>query len=228
MEELDRDGELVEKNNLLYRKIRPKEGTPRTNLWTDIVESKGKERTGYPTQKPRALLERIIEASSNKNDIVLDPFCGCATTCVAAEKAGRLWIGIDVSQKAYDLVKARLDKEVARPDFLEPWRLDIHLKASPPKRTDLDKDYREMKSVYIVSHPKFQGEYKVGIAKDVNARLNAYQTGDPQRSFSLEFAFETPLFRETEEHIHKHFPNRFEWVTAPLEEIKREIEAYAT
>lgn len=71
-----------------------------------------KERTGYPTQKPLALLERIIKASSNEGDVVLDPFCGCATTCVAAEKLGRQWIGIDVSPKAAELVKTRIQNEL--------------------------------------------------------------------------------------------------------------------
>ena len=81
---------------------------------TDInpIASKSKERIGYPTQKPVALLERIIKASSNKNDIVLDPFCGCATTCVAAERLQRQWIGIDISPKAVDLVRVRLENEV--------------------------------------------------------------------------------------------------------------------
>ena len=65
---------------------------------------KNDKHLGYPTQKPRALLERIIQASSNDGDVVLDPFCGCATTCVAAEKLNRQWIGIDVSHMAYDLV----------------------------------------------------------------------------------------------------------------------------
>ena len=71
-----------------------------------------KERTGYPTQKPLKLLERIIKASSNEGDWVLDPFCGCATTCVAAHFLGRKWIGIDVSPAAEILVRKRLDKEV--------------------------------------------------------------------------------------------------------------------
>ena len=71
-----------------------------------------KERTGYPTQKPVKLLHRIINASSNKGDIVLDPFCGCATTCVAAEQLQRQWIGIDISPKAIELVHTRLEKEV--------------------------------------------------------------------------------------------------------------------
>ena len=75
------------------------------------VGRKPKERTGYPTQKPLKLLERIISASSNKDDMVLDPFCGCATTCVAAQWLHREWIGIDVSPKAADLVDMRLGKD---------------------------------------------------------------------------------------------------------------------
>ena len=76
------------------------------------VGAHARERMGYPTQKPLALMERIIKASSNERDIVLDPFCGCATTCIAAEKLQRNWIGIDVSHKAYDLVIERLNAEV--------------------------------------------------------------------------------------------------------------------
>ena len=71
-----------------------------------------KERTGYPTQKPLALLERIVKASSNRDDIILDPFCGCATTCIAAEKWQRKWIGIDLSPKAVELVKMRLERDL--------------------------------------------------------------------------------------------------------------------
>jgi len=70
------------------------------------------ERMGYPTQKPLALLDRIIKASSNEGDVVLDPFCGCATTCVAAEILHRKWIGIDISPKALELVKTRMKREV--------------------------------------------------------------------------------------------------------------------
>ena len=70
-----------------------------------------KERTGYPTQKPLALLERIIKASSNEGDVVLDPFCGCATAMVAAHRLNRNWIGIDVSEKASELLQSRLSTE---------------------------------------------------------------------------------------------------------------------
>ena len=74
--------------------------------------STAKERTGYPTQKPLALLDRIIQASSNPGDVVLDPFCGCATTCIAAEGLQRQWIGIDLSPKAVELVKMRLGRDL--------------------------------------------------------------------------------------------------------------------
>ena len=67
-----------------------------------------KEKTEYPTQKPLALLERIIKASSNANDIVFDPFCGCATTCVAAHNLDRDWVGVDISPKAANLVVERI------------------------------------------------------------------------------------------------------------------------
>ena len=73
-----------------------------------MVSAHARERTGFPTQKPVALLERIIQASSKPGDVVLDPFCGCATACVAAENLGRAWLGIDLSPKATELVNVRL------------------------------------------------------------------------------------------------------------------------
>ena len=79
-------------------------------VWTDIppLNSQAQERLGYPTQKPVALLERILSASSNPGDVVLDPFCGCGTTVHAAEKLGRRWIGIDVTHLAIGLIEKRL------------------------------------------------------------------------------------------------------------------------
>lgn len=76
-----------------------------------------KERTGFPTQKPLSLLERIIKASTSPGDIVLDPFCGCATTCIAAESLQRQWIGIDLSPKAVELVKMRLERDLNIHDY---------------------------------------------------------------------------------------------------------------
>ena len=71
-----------------------------------------KEKKGYPTQKPISLLERIIESSTKEGDFILDPFCGCATAAVAAERLKRQWVGIDISVKAFELVKDRLKEEV--------------------------------------------------------------------------------------------------------------------
>jgi site-specific DNA-methyltransferase (adenine-specific) len=78
-------------------------------MWSDIfpINSQAKERLGYPTQKPVALLERIIRASSNPDDVVFDPFCGCATTIEAAERLGRRWIGIDITIHAIKRVARR-------------------------------------------------------------------------------------------------------------------------
>lgn len=80
------------------------------DVWTDIPEinSQARERLGYPTQKPQALLERIIQASSNPGDLVLDPFCGCGTAIAAAQKLDRRWIGIDITHLAIGLIKLRL------------------------------------------------------------------------------------------------------------------------
>ena len=86
---------------------------PMRDVWNiSIIAPSAKERLGYPTQKPIKLLERIIQASSNQGDVVLDPFCGCATTCIAAEKLGRQWVGIDISPRAVELVRYRLEREL--------------------------------------------------------------------------------------------------------------------
>ena len=89
-------------------------GVPAQDIITDIrtIGARAKERTGYPTQKPLALLDRIIEASSKPGDVVLDPFCGCATTCIAAERLDRQWIGIDLSALAVKLVEQRARNEL--------------------------------------------------------------------------------------------------------------------
>ncbi|MCH1867088.1 DNA methyltransferase [Nocardioides sp. CFH 31398] len=89
------------------------------NIWTDIapLNSRARERLGYPTQKPEALLARILEASSNRGDVVLDPFCGCGTTVSVAQKLGRRWVGIDVSPTAMDIMNERLGRIVDKTGF---------------------------------------------------------------------------------------------------------------
>jgi hypothetical protein len=86
-------------------------GVPVQNLWADIpvVNNRSQEYLPYPTQKPEALLERIIKASSNEGDLVLDPFCGCGTAVVVAQRLKRRWIGIDVTHLAINLIKQRLN-----------------------------------------------------------------------------------------------------------------------
>jgi hypothetical protein len=86
------------------------QGTSTQDVWVDIPPLMGSatERLGYPTQKPQALLERIINASSNPGDIVLDPFCGCGTAVAAAQALNRQWLGIDITQLAIALIKDRL------------------------------------------------------------------------------------------------------------------------
>ncbi len=208
-------------------------GRPIPSWWVDIHslgQTISKERTGYPTQKPIALLERIIQASSNEGDIVLDPFCGCATTCVAAELLNRKWIGVDISVKAHELVQKRLKDEVwNNPNSLLQYRGDfpaITCLVSPPQRTDLGIDYREQKYVYVISNPSYPGDYKVGIAKNWKARLDSYQTSDPYRSYTMEYKVLTPYFRELEAHIHNIFPNNHEWISANLDDIKEIMNSF--
>ena len=120
-------------------------GRTATDDWNDIPQTAGRERVGYPTQKPLALLDRIIKASSNEDDVVLDPFCGCATACVAADNLGRRWIGIDISPKAVELVNMRLQQSMGGlfHNRLVTARTDI------PRRTDIDAPvpYRQNKHV---------------------------------------------------------------------------------
>ena len=203
-------------------------GVKENDVWNiPYIPPSAKERTGYPTQKPLALLERIIKASSNEGDVVLDPFCGCATTCIAAEKLNRQWIGIDISVKAYDLVRKRLKKEVANPEDLFQHDNIVTYSQSTPQRTDQKQgDNIHQKWVYVISNEQYPGEYKVGIAKDWKSRLNSYQTSDPNRNYKLEHKILTPHFRELEKHIHDTFDNRHEWVQADLKKLIQAIDNY--
>ena len=150
MQRLDAEGRLhFTKTGGIRRKryLNEMKGRPAQALWDDIdpINSQAKERLGYPTQKPLALLKRIIAASSNPGDWVLDPFCGCATACVAAENLGRQWVGIDLSPKAVELVNERLQKSMGSlfHNRLVTPRTDI------PQRTDVTapKNYRQNKHV---------------------------------------------------------------------------------
>jgi adenine specific DNA methylase Mod len=95
----------------LKRYIDEQRGIPISDVWTDIapLNSQAKERLGYPTQKPESLLERIVKASSNEGDVVLDGYCGCGTTVAVAQKLNRQWIGIDITYQAVSLILKRLE-----------------------------------------------------------------------------------------------------------------------
>ena len=124
----------------------PTKGLPQRDVWDiSIIAGFAKERVGYPTQKPLALLERIIKASSNPDDVVLDPFCGCATACVAADRLGRKWIGIDISPKAAELVNLRLQQAMGSL-FHHGY---VTARTDIPRRTDIDAPipYRQNKHV---------------------------------------------------------------------------------
>ncbi len=107
------DGRVVfNKNGLprLKRYLDELAGIHVQDVWTDVtaINAAARERLGYPTQKPEALLERIVQASSNPGDVVLDPFCGCGTTIAVAQRLGRPWLGIDITYLATALIKVRL------------------------------------------------------------------------------------------------------------------------
>ncbi len=151
MDELDRNGELVVRDNRLYRKVRPKAGRIRNNLWDDIDEAGGKERTGYPTQKPTELAERIIKASTRPRDVVLDCFAGCAYVPVAAERNGRQWIACDISPRALTVLRRQFAKfhyavdgqqQTEQPVLLTEANIVTAGPHNLPERTDEDPEQR--------------------------------------------------------------------------------------
>jgi DNA modification methylase len=137
------------------------QGTPVTSVWTDIppINSQAQERLGYPTQKPLALLERIVAASSNEGDVVLDPFCGCGTAVHAAQKLKRQWIGIDITHLAISLIEKRL-KDAFGPAL----EFEVH---GTPKDLDSARDLANRDkyqfqwwAVSLVDAQPFQGKKK--------------------------------------------------------------------
>jgi adenine specific DNA methylase Mod len=143
-----------------YKKyLEDSKGRTVTNVWTDIQQAAGNESLGYPTQKPLALLERIIEASSNKGDVILDPFCGCGTAVHAAQKLKRKWIGIDITHLAISLIEKRL-----KDAFKSRCEFEVH---GTPEDLDAarnlalrDKYQFQYWAVSLVNAQPFQGRKK--------------------------------------------------------------------
>lgn len=184
------------------------------------INNMAKERTGWPTQKPLALLKRIVKASSKSGDLVLDPFCGCVTTCIAAELLEREWVGIDVAKEAWNQIERRLREEVPANLFRGKAVLTTKL---PVRGRD---DVRPKKYVYVISNPAYRGMYKVGVAGNAEALLNQCQTADPKRRYKLEFKKLTPEYKTLEPYIHRKFDGDYEWVTGELEDIVNATKNY--
>jgi len=136
MEQFEKEGRLIYSRSGIPQYKRYLDEMPGVGLqdvWDDISPAGiGKEAQGYPTQKPEALLERIIKSSSNPQDLVLDPFCGCGTTLVEAQKLGREWIGIDVSPTACNLMEQRLRKMGFSPQIAGMPMIEEDLGKLPP------------------------------------------------------------------------------------------------
>ena len=158
LKSLDRRGRLYWSSNGVPYRISYAddfEGARVGSLWADIPVIQGAEKLGFPTQKPVALLERVLKLASNPGDLVLDPFAGCATACIAAECLGRKWAGIDISPKAADLIDLRMREQLGLPASLAvhwdvaqdglPRRSDLG--RLPPPRTHLKRLYGEQQGV---------------------------------------------------------------------------------
>ena len=143
-----------------YKKyLEDSKGRTVTNVWTDIDQAAGNEALGYPTQKPLALLERIIATSSNEGDVVLDPFCGCGTAVHAAQKLKRQWIGIDITHLAISLIEKRL-----KDAFKTGLEFEVH---GTPKDLASARDFAKRDkyqfqwwAVSLVEAQPFQGKKK--------------------------------------------------------------------
>ena len=153
------------------------EGVRQDDVWP--IKRVAPVKQIYPTQKPIALLDRIIKASSNPEDVILDPFCGCATACIAAEKNVREWVGIDISAKAVDLVKSRMVKELGM------FGQVIH-RTDIPKRTD------------IVDFPIYK-THKHTLYGLQEGRCNGCKIHFPFRNFTIDHI--VPQARGGQDHI---------------------------
>jgi DNA modification methylase len=185
IEELERlyaEGRILLQRNGRPRKDGLKEylddagGPPLQDIWTDIgLGPTAGERLGYQTQKPLALLERIISASSEPDDVVLDPFCGCGTTIHAAQKLGRQWIGIDITYLAINLIKRRLKDAFGEEIEFEEKGQPTDF-ASAKRLAELDKfQFQHWALSLIGARPRKEGEGK-GADRGVDGLLYFYET----------------------------------------------------
>lgn len=218
MEQLDADRRLIFPSSPRGR-IRRKnylwelKGRPIGDVWTDIspINSQARERLGYPTQKPEALLERIITASSDKGQIVLDPFCGCGTTLVAAQKLGRQWIGIDISPTAVHIMKERLERVGAtgvkligmpvteeqvralKPFEFQNWVVQsMHGSHAPRKVSDMGID-----GYSFMLHEPIQVKQSSGVSRPVvDGFQTAVERSGKKKGYVVAFSFTRGAYEE--------------------------------
>ena len=184
LEELDKKGRIIwpEKQGGVPRYKRYLDEMPglaAQSMITDIppLSAQSAEKLGYPTQKPVALLERIVAASSNSGDTVLDPFCGCGTTIHAAQKLGRKWIGIDVTYLAINLIKRRL-KDAFGDDVHYEERGQPTDFGSAKALAELDKwQFQQWALSLLEARPRTQGDGK-GADRGVDGMLYFYESKD--------------------------------------------------
>lgn len=185
MEEWDKEGRLwfpQKKDGRIRRKryLDELEGSPIQDLWDDVkpISSQAAERLGYPTQKPEALLERIIEASCPADGVVLDPFCGCGTTIAVAEKLKRKWIGIDVTYLAVVVMRRRLEDTFG--DKLAPYQVignptDLAGAKALAEESEHDGRYQfQWWAVDLVGGHPLGGEKKKGSDKGIDGIIRFF------------------------------------------------------
>jgi DNA modification methylase len=191
MEALRREGRVVQPSPgavpRYKRYLDEMPGVAIGDSWDDIppINSQARERLGYPTQKPEALLERIILASSNKGDVVLDPFCGCGTAVAVAQRLERKWIGIDITHLAINLIKHRLFSafgDAAQYDVIgEP--------NAPPDAAQLaQEDPFQFQSWVLGLVYARPAEMKKGADKGIDGRLYFHDEGEGGKTKQVIFS----------------------------------------
>jgi DNA modification methylase len=161
------------------------EGTALPDVWTDIapISAKATERLGYPTQKPEPLLERIIRASSNEGETVLDPFCGCGTAIVVAQRLGRRWIGIDITHLAVTLIKHRLQDSFGN-EAMQRYSVIGEPVSLPDAQELADADRYQFQwwAVGLVGARPVPADQKKGADKGIDGRLYFHDEGSSAKT----------------------------------------------
>jgi site-specific DNA-methyltransferase (adenine-specific) len=174
MRQLDAEGKIYTGSQIaqLKRYLDEIDGQAVHELWADLppINPMAQERLGYPTQKPEALLERIISASSNEGDIVLDPFCGCGTTIAAAQKLNRRWIGIDITHIAISLIKTRL-RDTYGEDITKTYKVFGEPTSLPDAKKLADDDKYQFQWWALGLVGARPAEEKKGADKGIDGRL---------------------------------------------------------